>query len=89
MAKATNHGKETEMARYTKAQLIDQAAWYGLYGQCVSKAKAARIIDVSRSSIYNMIDDGRLVVWKNGKVSVQSLWAWAKTGKQRRTSCTA
>lgn len=78
--------------RYTKAQLLDQAVWYGLYGQCVSKAKAARIIDVPRSTIYNMIADGRLVEWKNGKVSVQSLWVWAKTGKprqRRRTSCTA
>lgn len=80
------------MAKYTKAQLIDQAAWCGLYGQCVSKTKAARIIDVSRSTIYNMIADGRLDEWKNGKVSVQSLWVCAKTGKprqRRRTSCTA
>lgn len=74
------------MAKYTKQQLVEQAAWIGLYGQCVSKAKAARIIDVSRRTVYNMIDDGRLVVWKSGKVSVQSLWAWATTGRQRRAS---
>lgn len=66
---------------YTKHQLADRALWVGLYGECVSKSYAARIISVTRKTIYNMIDDGRLDVYGNGMVSVRSLWHYVTFGK--------
>lgn len=65
---------------YTKHQLADRALWVGLYGECVSKSYAARIISVTRKTIYNMIDDGRLDVYGNGMVSVRSLWHYVTFG---------
>ena len=62
-------------------ELIDQYVWLGLYGYYVNKSYAARIIKVSRSTIYRMIADGRLATAFN-RVSVRSLWEINRT---RRT----
>lgn len=65
---------------FTKKQLADRAMWVGLYGEAVSKSKAARIMGVSRATVYNMIEDGRLAVYGNGTVSVRSLWYYVMFG---------
>lgn len=67
----------------TKHQLADQALWVGLYGECVNKSRAARIIGVSRRTIYNMAKDGRITVYGNNMVSVRSLWHYTN---ERRTA---
>lgn len=60
----------------TKKQLCERAVWIGLYGEEVTKARAARILGRSRRTIYNMIEDGRLETYADGMVSIRSMWAY-------------
>lgn len=57
-------------------QLLDRIVFTSLYGESITKTKAARILKRSRQTIYNMIADGRLKTTRDGLVSGRSLWAY-------------
>jgi len=67
---------------YTKFQLVDRAAFLGIYGRSISKARAARIAGVSRTTVYRMIKDGRLATTETGRVCGRSLWALIRARKE-------
>ena len=69
----------------TKYQLADRAAFIGLYGRSISKARAARIAGVSRAKVYRMIRDGRLATTETGSVCGRSLWAIKRARKEKAT----
>lgn len=55
-------------------QLLKRYAYIGCYGICVKKTRAAHLLGVSRRTIYNMLEDGRLYKLANGYVSVRSIY---------------
>lgn len=61
------------MSKYFQVSLC---VWLGLYGESVTKARAARILNVSRGTIYRMLRDNRLQTEANGGVAVRSLFAY-------------
>lgn len=58
----------------TDYQLIERYVWEGLHGSYTTKAAAARLLKVSRQTIYNMIADGRLQTIPNGRVTMHSIY---------------
>ena len=62
----------------TNAELLDRLVWLSVYGESLTKARAARILGKTRQTVYNMIADGRLKTNKDGTVSTRSLWAYCK-----------
>ena len=63
------------MENLTPKQVNDRTVFCSCYGRVMNKAKAARVLGVSRSTIYNMIEDGRLRCAANGMVDSWSAWA--------------
>ena len=54
-------------------ELIQRIVLEGIYGATVSKTVAARILKVSRQTIYNMVADGRLIE-RNKRIDVRSIY---------------
>lgn len=44
-----------------------------LYGESVTKAKAAQILNRGRGTIYAMLEDGRLEQFVDGRIDVRSI----------------
>lgn len=64
-----------------RRQTDTATAWVAAHGEIVSKTEAAGILNVARSTIYEMIDRGEIKTSPDGRVLVRSMAEWA-TGKQ-------
>lgn len=67
---------------------IDLAVWTGITPRYMSKTYAAKIMKVSRQTIYNMIEDGRIRTDELGKlVESRSLFDYLlRKERERRAS---
>lgn len=67
---------------------IDLAVWTGITPRYMSKTYAAKIMKVSRQTIYNMIEDGRIRTDESGKlVESRSLFDYLlRRERERRAS---
>ena len=61
----------------TNAQLLDRTVFEGIHGLVMSKVKAASVLKVSRQTVYNMIEDGRLRAI-HGAVDTRSVWEFSR-----------
>jgi hypothetical protein len=67
---------------------LDLAVWTGLTPRYMSKTYAAKIMKVSRQTIYNMIEDERIKTDESGKlVESRSLFDYLlRRERERRAS---
>ena len=72
--KRTNVIPFNQNTHLTDRQFIERIVLEGLYGKYVTKVTAAKILRVSRQTIYNMIADGRLKTSYTGRVSIYSIF---------------
>ncbi len=74
-----NRPKEDEVTSLTNA-LVKQ------YGYCVNKTTAAVMMGVTRSTVYNMLKDGRISAGMGGvRLDVRSIARYmASTGERKR-----
>lgn len=54
-----------------------EQAWVEQWGEAVKKSTAAKILDVDASTIWRMVQDGRLVEAPNGRILVRQMARWA------------
>ncbi len=54
-----------------------EQAWVEQWGEAVKKTTAAKILDVDASTIWRMVQDGRLVEAPNGRILVRQMARWA------------
>ena len=62
----------------TDDQLLDRTVYEHIEGSLLTKTRAAKLLGVSRTTIYEMLDDGRLKLGRDGKVDTRSVWAFAR-----------
>lgn len=62
----------------TDDQLLDRMVYEHIEGPLLTKTRAAKLLGVSRTTIYEMLDDGRLKLGRDGKVDTRSVWAFAR-----------
>ena len=62
----------------TDDQLLDRTVYEHVEGPLLTKTRAAKLLNVSRTTIYEMLDDGRLKLGRDGKVDTRSVWAYAR-----------
>lgn len=72
------------MTRKKKSLIADiselEQAWVDQWGEAVKKSTAAKILDVDASTIWRMVQDGRLVEAPNGRILVRQMARWALQG---------
>ncbi len=54
-----------------------EQAWVEQWGEAVKKTTAAKILGVDASTIWRMVQDGRLVEAPNGRILVRQMARWA------------
>lgn len=57
-----------------KRKAVDMIFFCSLYGNEMTKARAARVMKVSRNTVYRMLADGRIKPSSTGRVSTRSIW---------------
>lgn len=63
---------------------VREKAFVKQYGECVNKTKAAKILGVTRATVYAMLGDGRLKGSMEGKkVNVRSICRLLESGGKR------
>lgn len=72
------------MTRKKKSLTADiselEQAWVDQWGEAVKKSTAAKMLDVDASTIWRMVQDGRLVEAPNGRILVRQMARWALQG---------
>lgn len=56
-----------------------EQTWVDQWGEAVSKTTAAKMLGVSTTTIWRMVQDGRLIEAPNGRILVRPAARWANS----------